>query len=116
MKGAGAKEICLLACTSSYPADIADSNLQRILALSSAFPDCQVGLSDHTIGSTAAVVAAAMGATVIEKHLKLDEADDSVDAAFSANPSQMKDYTKAIADGWSAIGTCLLYTSDAADE
>lgn len=105
LKGAGAKEICLLACTSSYPADIADSNLQRIPALSNAFPDCQVGLSDHTIGSTAAVVATAMGATVIEKHLKLDDADDSVDAAFSANPSQMNDYTEAIADGWSAIGT-----------
>ena len=52
LKEAGAEQICLLACTSSYPADIADSNLARIPALRAAFPDCHVGLSDHTIGST----------------------------------------------------------------
>jgi N-acetylneuraminate synthase len=100
----GAKDICLLSCTSSYPAVIADSNLRRIPALAAAFPNCQVGLSDHTIGNTAAITATALGATVIEKHLKLDDLDDSVDAAFSATPAQMKDYVDVIADGWDALG------------
>lgn len=101
---AGAKDICLLACTSSYPANISDSNLMRIPALAKAFPSCQVGLSDHTIGNTAAITATALGATVIEKHLKLDINEDSVDSAFSATPDQMKSYAGAIAEGWSALG------------
>ena len=96
--------ICLLACTSNYPAAIADSNLRRIPALKDAFPDCQVGLSDHTIGSTAAVAAVALGASVFEKHFKLADDDRSVDAAFSATPDELRDYVRAINDAWEALG------------
>jgi N-acetylneuraminate synthase len=101
---AGAKEICLLSCTSSYPAAVADSNLRRIPEMAKLFPKCQIGLSDHTIGSTAAITAVALGATVIEKHLKLAGPDDSVDGAFSATPREMKEYVDAINDGWDALG------------
>jgi pseudaminic acid synthase len=96
--------VCLLACTSNYPAAIADSNLRRIPALSEAFPECQVGLSDHTIGSTAAIAAVALGATVFEKHFKLAGDDTSVDAAFSVTPTGLGEYVEAINDAWSALG------------
>lgn len=104
LTSANSGPVCLLACTSSYPAAVADSNLRRIPALKHAFPDCQVGLSDHTIGSTAAVAAVALGACVFEKHFKMADDDTSVDAAFSVTPDGLRDYVAAINDAWSALG------------
>ena len=96
--------VCLLACTSSYPASVADSNLRRIPALQKAFPDCQIGLSDHTIGSTAAIAAVALGACVFEKHFKMSGDETSVDAAFSVTPEGLRDYVNVINDAWDALG------------
>lgn len=104
LKEAGSGPVCLLACTSNYPADIADSNLRRIPALRAAFPDCEVGLSDHTIGNTAAIAAVALGASIFEKHFKLADDETSVDAAFSATPDELRDYVRAINDSWEALG------------
>ncbi len=104
LQAAQSGPVGLLACTSSYPADIADSNLRRIPALKAAFPWAEVGLSDHTVGNTAAVTAVALGATIFEKHLKLTEDDDAVDAAFSATPEGMRSYVNDIRDAWSALG------------
>lgn len=101
---AGSGPVCLLACTSNYPAALADSNLRRISALKAGFPNYQVGLSDHTIGNTAAIAAVALGASVFEKHFKLADDDSSVDAAFSATPSELRDYVSAINDAWEALG------------
>jgi N-acetylneuraminate synthase len=101
---AGSGPVCLLACTSNYPAAIADSNLRRIPALRAAFPDCEVGLSDHTIGNTAAIAAVALGASVFEKHFKLAGDETSVDASFSATPDELRDYIRAINDSWEALG------------
>ena len=101
---AGSGPVCLLACTSSYPAAVADSNLRRIPALKDAFTDCQVGLSDHTIGNTAAIAAVALGASVFEKHFKLADDESSVDAAFSVTPDEFHDYVGAINDAWEALG------------
>jgi N-acetylneuraminate synthase len=107
--------VCLLACTSNYPAAIADSNLRRIPALREAFPNCQVGLSDHTIGSTAAVAAVALGASVFEKHFKLADDETSVDAAFSATPDQLRDYVRSINDAWEALGEAKFGAASAAE-
>jgi pseudaminic acid synthase len=107
--------VCLLACTSSYPAAIADSNLRRIPVLAKDFPDCQVGLSDHTIGHTAAVAAVALGACVFEKHLKMDGDDTSVDAAFSVTPKELRDYVEAVNDAWSALGEARFGPASAAE-
>ncbi len=112
---AGSGPLCLLACTSSYPAAIADSNLRRIPALKDAFPHCQVGLSDHTIGGTAAVAAVALGASVFEKHFKLAGDDTSVDAAFSATPGELRDYVGAINDAWEALGEAKFGPASAAE-
>lgn len=116
LRNAGAKDICLLSCTSSYPAAVADSNLRRIPALSEKFPECQIGLSDHTIGTTAAIAAVALGATVFEKHLKLARPDESVDGAFSATPQQMKDYVATINEGWDALGVVKFGPASAAEK
>ena len=112
---AGSGPICLLACTSNYPAAIADSNLRRIPALKEKFPHCQVGLSDHTIGSTAAVAAVALGASMFEKHFKLADDESSVDAAFSATPDELRDYVRAINDAWEALGEARFGAASAAE-
>lgn len=116
LRDAGAQDICLLSCTSSYPAAVADSNLRRIPALAELFPDCQIGLSDHTIGTTAAIAAVALGATVFEKHLKLAGPDESVDGAFSATPQQMKEYVQVINEGWDALGVVKFGPASAAEQ
>lgn len=115
LAGAGSGPVCLLACTSSYPAAIADSNLRRIPALKQAFPGCQVGLSDHTIGNTAAAAAVALGACVFEKHFKMTGDETSVDAAFSVTPEGLRDYVGAINDAWDALGEASFGPASAAE-
>lgn len=75
--------VAFLHCVSHYPARIEDSNLRAIPRLM-ALTGCEVGLSDHTPGYETAIAATALGATIIEKHLKLD--DDCIDAAYSLDP------------------------------
>ncbi|MEO5572114.1 MAG: pseudaminic acid synthase [Bacteroidia bacterium] len=85
----GCKEIILLKCTSTYPASAENTNLLTIPYLMEKF-NCNVGLSDHTMGIGVSVAAVALGASVIEKHFTLQRSDGGVDAAFSMEPAEMK--------------------------
>jgi N-acetylneuraminate synthase len=85
----GCSNLTLLKCTSSYPAKNTDTNLRAIPLMSSAF-GVPVGLSDHTTGIGAAVGAVALGAVMIEKHIKLDADSNSLDAKFSLSPEEFK--------------------------
>lgn len=102
-RAAGCEELILLKCTSSYPADPGHSNLATIPALGQLF-NCQVGLSDHTLGLGAALAAVALGASVIEKHVTLSRADDTVDAAFSLEPSELQSLVVESERAWKAMG------------
>jgi pseudaminic acid synthase len=86
---AGAKAIILLKCTSSYPADPKDSNLKTIPYLRETF-GVHAGLSDHTLGTAAAVASVALGAVVIEKHFTMSRAEGGVDSAFSLEPDELR--------------------------
>jgi N-acetylneuraminate synthase len=86
-RDAGANNIALLKCTSTYPATPEFTNIRTIPHLREAF-GCEVGLSDHTMGCGVAVGAVALGATVIEKHFTLRRADGGVDSAFSMEPQE----------------------------
>ena len=85
---AGARDLVLLKCTSTYPATPENTNLRTIPHLRDLF-GCEVGLSDHTMGVGASVAAVAFGATVIEKHFTLRRADGGVDSTFSMEPEEM---------------------------
>jgi N-acetylneuraminate synthase len=87
-RGAGAKDLILLKCTSAYPASPENSNLNTIPHMRELF-GCHVGLSDHTMGIGAAVASAALGAVAIEKHVTLRRADGGVDSAFSLEPEEL---------------------------
>jgi N,N'-diacetyllegionaminate synthase len=85
LRTAGAPEVVLLHCITSYPAAPEDLQLLRIPALAGRF-GCPVGYSDHSVGEDAALAARALGAIVIEKHLTLDRGLPGPDHAASAEP------------------------------
>lgn len=87
-RAAGAKRITLLHCTSAYPAPPETANLRQMGELANRYYQARVGLSDHTQGIGVAIMAAAMGATMIEKHVALDDAP-GLDAAFSIKPDEL---------------------------
>ena len=87
-RDAGCKELMLLKCTSSYPASPESSNILTIPHMRAMF-DCEVGLSDHTLGIGAALAAVAHGAVAVEKHFTLKRSDGGVDGAFSMEPDEL---------------------------
>ena len=98
MREAGNDELCLLKCSSAYPAIPDDMNLRTIPHLAETF-GVDAGLSDHTLGSVAAVAAVAVGARVVEKHFCLSRSIPNPDAAFSLEPAEfrrMRDDIRAV--------------------
>ena len=100
---AGCQDIILLKCTSSYPATPEHTNILTIPHLKDMF-DCQVGLSDHTMGIGVSVASVALGATVIEKHFTLSRADGGVDSTFSMEPAEMTQLLVETERAWQALG------------
>jgi pseudaminic acid synthase len=94
---AGSTEISILKCSTSYPARIESLNLTTIPYLVQKYK-VPVGFSDHTIGNNAAICAVAMGATILEKHIKLDEDETSVDASFSLSVSKLPLYISDVTE------------------
>ncbi len=101
---AGCRDLVLLKCTSTYPANPENTNISTIPHMRSLF-SCQVGLSDHTMGIGVAVASVALGATVIEKHFTLRRADGGVDSTFSMEPAEMKALVEETERAWHAIGS-----------
>ncbi|WP_339606896.1 pseudaminic acid synthase, partial [uncultured Roseivirga sp.] len=96
-------DITLLKCTSSYPAPIALANLSMIPDLAIKF-DVSSGLSDHTEGIVAPIVAVSLGAKVIEKHFILDKSVGGPDASFSLDEKQFTEMVNAVRDAEKSIG------------
>lgn len=102
-KKVGNNDITILKCTSQYPAKIEDANLLTIPDIAARF-DVDVGLSDHTLGITAPVVAVAFGAKVIEKHIILDKSVGGPDAHFSLDENEFKEMVSAVRDAEKSFG------------
>lgn len=100
----GCTQILLLHCVSGYPTPLADINLKRITRLAETF-SVPVGLSDHTLGNTAAQLAVALGAVAIEKHVTLARADGGPDAEFSLEPDELKALCDQTNLCWQALGS-----------
>lgn len=100
---AGCRDLVLLKCTSTYPATADNTNILTIPHLRELF-DCEVGLSDHTLGVGVSVASVALGATVIEKHFTLSRADGGVDSAFSMEPAEMAQLVIESERAWQSLG------------
>lgn len=100
----GNNDIVLLKCTSSYPAPMNEANLIMINKMAKDF-NVLGGLSDHTMGFVAPVVAVALGARVIEKHFILDRSIGGPDASFSLNLEEFTQMVSAVRQAEEAIGT-----------
>lgn len=99
----GNNDIVLLKCTSAYPAALEDANLNTIPNLAQTFGVVS-GFSDHTLGSTAPIVAVTLGAKVIEKHFILDKSIGGADADFSMDKKEFADMIQAIRDTEKLLG------------
>lgn len=100
---AGCRDLILLKCTSTYPAEASNTNLSTIPDMRNRF-GCEVGVSDHTMGIGVSVAAVALGATVIEKHFTLSRAEGGVDSAFSMEPAEMSQLVMETKRAWQALG------------
>jgi N-acetylneuraminate synthase len=103
LRDAGCNQLIILKCTSTYPANPENTNLNTIPKLKELF-NCIVGLSDHTMGIGASVAAVALGARVIEKHFTLRRSDGGVDSAFSLEPEEFKSLAHSIINISTALG------------
>jgi N-acetylneuraminate synthase len=104
LRSEGAADLVALKCTSSYPAPDESMHLAAIPVLRRA-TGVPVGLSDHSLGLVAPVVAVTLGAVMIEKHFTLDRASGGVDSHFSLEPAEFRELVDAVGRAEAMIGT-----------
>jgi N-acetylneuraminate synthase len=102
-RAAGCRDLVLLKCTSTYPATPQNTNVATIPHMRQLF-NCEIGLSDHTMGIGASVAAVALGGTVIEKHFTLRRADGGVDSTFSLEPEELTALVVESERAWQSLG------------
>lgn len=100
----GNHQLTLLKCTSSYPAPIEEANLSLMVQFGEDYP-VSIGLSDHTLGHLAPVIATSLGAKVIEKHFILDRSIGGPDAAFSLNEAEFTEMVQQVRLTEQALGS-----------
>jgi len=103
LRRSGCEDLVLLRCNSGYPASPGEMDLRTIPHMVETWLT-PVGLSDHTLGHTAATVAVALGACVVEKHLTGSRAEKTADSAFSLEPREFGDLVQAIREAEASLG------------
>jgi len=102
--GTAREKITLLHCVTEYPAPIEEANLAVIPTLKTSF-GVDVGYSDHTLGTVAPIAAAALGASVIEKHFTLDRNAEGPDHRASLEPYELVAMVKGIRQVEQSLGS-----------
>jgi len=103
----------ILKCVSAYPTNLSDINVSTISFLKQKY-NCNIGLSDHTIGPYASYAACSLGASLIEKHFKIPGDNSSVDAMFSMELSELPNFKSSLEAIYSSIGAPTLELPQAA--
>ena len=108
------KDLVILKCTASYPSPYADMNLNTIADMKEKYK-CQIGLSDHSLGTTIPLVAYGLGATVFEKHITLRRDDGGLDSEFSLIPEEFVELVKKLNIAYESMGS-IIYDSTPSEE
>ena len=101
-RAAGNKELNLIHYISAYPTDLEETRLDNIRILRETF-GVDVGFSDHTLVSEAALLSIHFGATVIEKHFILSREEGGVASKFSLNKEELAELTRKLSSGAAAV-------------
>jgi len=88
--------VSVLHCISLYPTSLEDSNVGNISWLERDFPEFQVGFSDHTLQSFAAVAAVTLGAQVVEKHMTFDKSKPGMDNAMAQSAEEFLNFASVV--------------------
>jgi pseudaminic acid synthase len=104
-------DLTLLKCSSAYPSPIEEMNLRGIQTLQQHFK-VRTGLSDHSLDDEIAITSVGLGATVFEKHLKLDHGDPPPDDAFSLTPARFAEWVRSIRKASLAMGSSTLLPTE----
>ncbi len=97
------KKYILLHCISAYPAPLSESCITNVHAINKRF-NCLVGLSDHSLGIVAPIVAVSLGACFIEKHVTLKRNDGGSDSSFSLEPNELKQLCESTKAAYQSMG------------
>jgi N,N'-diacetyllegionaminate synthase len=100
----GNHDIIALHCTTNYPCPLAEVNLRAMLTMQNTL-NCLVGYSDHTMGFTIPIMAATLGAVVIEKHFTLDKKMSGPDHGASLEPQELTQMVTAIRNVETTLGS-----------
>lgn len=111
---AGASGLVLLHCGIEYPLAFENVNLRAMVAMAER-TGLPVGYSDHTLGSSVAVAAAALGACVFEKHFTLDRGLSGPDHQFAMEPHELAEMVRAVREVESALGSAVKAPTPAED-
>jgi len=95
VRAKGNNKIVILQCTSNYPVRSENINLSKIRLYKKKYK-CEVGFSDHSIGSDAAFLSVAAGATYLEKHFTLNKKSKGFDHKISLEPKEFKNMVHKI--------------------
>lgn len=96
-------KLTILHCTSNYPAKPNELNMLAMKTLEKEL-GFKIGYSDHSLGENAAIMAVALGAQVIEKHITLDRKMSGPDHLASMEPNDFIDYVIAIRTAFASMG------------
>lgn len=103
IKKAGNKNIILMHCVSAYPTKFEELNLKTINHYKKIF-GIPVGLSDHSLGIESSVLAVALGANIVEKHITLNKNLPNPDHKFALEGQEVKEWVKKIRQAEKAMG------------
>jgi len=105
IKEEGNNKIILLHCTLSYPTQLKDANIRCITTLIREFPDCIIGISDHTMDNITSIASTALGSKVTERHFTIDKRMPGVDHHLSMDPEDLKIMVQEIRKLEQTLGT-----------
>lgn len=100
----GNRNVCILHCVAEYPPELESINLNNIHLLRNEFPECPIGLSDHSPGVEVSTAAIALGACLIEKHFTLDKTARGWDNEMAMEPDEMQLLVRNCSNVYTAMG------------